>query len=209
VLSFPAGKPTGIGERGTFMNRHSLPHAACLLALLAGISLLPGTGRADTKDADKKAELKPEGTLSGLMTDFKDGYMMVQLDDRDEPIKFLFGPGMTIQTLTKQQGIFPCNRINLKYKTDGDDKKVLAAEKVPGRQNGIVIGKVIKVYNNFWVSVKPENGMIEGFALGGAAKNAGDVLKSLKPGDLVAIKYTTDGERHRIAQIEVKPAAEK
>ena len=51
--------------------------------------------------------------------------------------------------------------------------------------------------------------MIEGFALGGNNKAAADTLKSLKPGDLVAIKYATDFERHRIQQIDVRPAATK
>jgi len=190
------------------MNRHSLQCAACPLLLLLCISLLPGIGHADPKAPDQKAGLKPEGLASGLMTDFKEGYMIVQLDDQDEPIKFLFGPGMTIPTLTKS-GVFPCNRINFKYKTDGDDKKVLAVEKVPGRQTGIVIGKAIKVYNDFWVSVKPQNGMIEGFALGANGKAIGEVLKTVKPGDLVAIKFTTDFERHRIVDMEVKPAPAK
>jgi hypothetical protein len=54
--------------------------------------------------------------------------------------------------------------------------------------------------------------MIEGFALNGPpekAKPASDILKSLNPGDMVAIKYATDFERHRILQIEVKPAPAK
>jgi hypothetical protein len=190
------------------MNRQSLRHAGFSLLLLLGVSLLAGVVRGDQKDSDKKGPLKPEGVASGLMTDFKDNYMMVQLDDQEEPIKFIFGPGLSIPAITKQ-GIFPCNRINFKYKTEGDDKKVLAAEKLAGRPNGVVIGKAIKVYNNFWVSVKPTNGgMIEGFALG-ASKGPADVLKTVNPGDLVAIKYATDFERHRILQMEVKPAPAK
>ena len=191
------------------MNRHSAQHVFCFVPLLLGVALLPGILRgADSKDADKKGDLKPAGQISGLMIDFKSDYMLVQLDDRDEPTKFLFGPGVTIPVLTKH-GIFPCNRITLKYKSDGDDKKVVDAVKLPGRQAGIVVGKVIKVYNDFWVSVKPKEGMIEGFALGGNNKAAADTLKSLKPGDLVAIKYATDFERHRIQQIDVRPAATK
>ena len=191
------------------MHRHPLPCAARLIVALLAVSLLPPALRgADAKAPDKKPELKPEGVTSGLMTDFKKEYMVVQLDDQDEPIQFYFTPGMSIQTLTKQ-GIFPCNRINFKYKTDGNDKIVLAAEKLGGRSGGIAIGTVIKVYNDFWVSIKPTNGdMIEGFALGGNAQIK-PILHSLNPGDLVAIKYTTDFERHRIVQMEVKPAGRK
>jgi hypothetical protein len=190
------------------MNRHSRLHAAFSIIVALCLSLAAGHVYADSKDPDTKGTLKPEGVASGLMTDFKDNYMLVQLDDQEEPIKFVFGPGITIPVLTKH-GIFPCNRISFKYKTDGDDKKVVDAQKIPGKQGGIVIGTVIKVYNNFWVSVKPKNGMIEGFALGGGGKDSAEVLKSLNPGDLVAIKYATDFERHRIQQIEVKPAPAK
>jgi len=51
--------------------------------------------------------------------------------------------------------------------------------------------------------------MIEGYALNGPpekTKAVSDILKSLNPGDLVAIKYATDFERHRILQIEVRPS---
>jgi len=179
------------------------------MILLLGVSLMPGIVRADKTgktDPSKPAELKPQGTVSGLMTDFKNDYMLVQLDDQPEPIKFMFGPGISIPVLTKH-GIFPCNRISFKYKTDGGNKVILDADKLPGRQSGVAIGKVIKVYNDFWVSVKPNDGMIEGFALGANADQNKAILKSLNPGDLVAIKYSTDFERHRIVQMEVKPAA--
>lgn len=195
------------------MERQLRPHAAFPLLLLIGLSLLAGIVRADPKDTGKKGALKPEGSVTGLMTDFKNDYMLVQLDDQDEPTKFLFGPGITIPVLTKHF-IFPVDRITLKYKTEGEDKKVLDVVKVPGQKNGIVIGKAIRVYNNFWVSVKPDDGgMIEGFALNGDAAKEGkavsDILKSLNPGDRVAIKYATDFERHRILKIDVRPAKAK
>jgi len=123
------------------MNRHLLPHAAFPLLLLLGVSLLAGIVRADQKDPDKSGALKPEGTISGLMTDFKNDYMLVQLDDQDEPTKFLYGPGIALPALTKRN-IFPVDRITPKYKTEGDDKKVLAVEKVPGKQAGSSSGKL-------------------------------------------------------------------
>ncbi|HET6249823.1 MAG TPA: hypothetical protein VFE47_19190 [Tepidisphaeraceae bacterium] len=192
------------------MNRFISARGTFLAFILTGLLLAPAIIQADDKGTEKKA-LKPQGTISGLMVDFKNDYITVQLDDQDEPTKFLYGPGITLQSLTKR-GIFPVDRVNVKYKTDGDDKKVLAIEKVAGKASGVIIGKVIKVYNNFWVAVKPANGMIEGFALNGPGvdKTPGfTVLKSLNPGDQVAIKYATDFERHRILQIEVKPAPAK
>jgi hypothetical protein len=86
---------------------------------------------------------------------------------------------------------------------------------VAGKQSGVIVGKVLKVYNNFWVAIKPANGgMIEGFALNFPPekfKQSHDLIKTLQPGDTVAIKYATDFERHRILQMEVKaqPKASK
>jgi hypothetical protein len=193
------------------MNRQLFPRAACPLLILFGVALLTGTVGADPKDPDKKGASKPRGTVSGIMTDFKNDFLLVQLDDQDEPTKFLYGPGITQKALANRH-IFPIDRVNLKYKTEGDDKQVVAIEKVPGKPTDVIVGKVIKVYNNFWVSVKPDHGMIEGFALNGSPEKtrpASDILKSLNPGDLVAIKYATDFERHRILQIDVKSAPAK
>ena len=81
-----------------------------------------------------------------------------------------------------------------------------------GKPQGVVIGEVLKVYNNFWVAVKPKNGNIDGYALQWPPekyKQSHDLIKTLKPGDIVAIRYTTDSERHRILQMEVKPASSK
>lgn len=192
------------------MNRRSLL-SACPLIVIFGLALFAGFARADSKDSDKKSELKPAGVVGGLMTDFKNDHMVVQLDDQDEPINFFYASGITQPGLANQH-IFPVDRINLKYKTEGDKKIVVAVEKVPGRANGVIIGKVLKVYGNFWVAVQPKEGMIEGFALNQSPDKptaVSDTLKSLNPGDLVAIKYATDFERHRILQLEVKPAPAK
>jgi hypothetical protein len=155
-----------------------------------------------------KSAVKAKDTASGLLTDFKDDSITVLLDGDDEPTKFLLGNGISKQDLTKRQ-IFPVDRVNLKFKLDGEDRKLVAIEKVPGRPTGVAVGKVIKVYNNFWIAVKPNNGgMIEGFALNWPPekfKQSHDLIKTLKPGDVVAIKYATDFERHRILQIELKP----
>ena len=112
------------------MNRHSPQRASSSFLFCLASRFCRAFCAPDSKDPDKKTDLKPEGTISGLMIDFKSDYMLVQFDDRDEPTKFLFGPGVTIPVLTKH-GIFPCNRITLKYKSDGDDKKVLDAVSCP------------------------------------------------------------------------------
>lgn len=176
-----------------------------LLVLSLLIVLMPGAARGDGSDSG--TAIKTDGTASGLMVDFNDASITVQLDNEDQPTKYLLGNGITKKDLTNRH-IFPVDRVNLKYKLDGDDRKLVAIEKIPGRTSGVVVGKVIKVYNNFWVSVKPSNGgMIEGFALNYPPekfKQSHDLIKTLQPGDTVAIRYATDFERHRILQMELK-----
>jgi hypothetical protein len=157
------------------------------------------------KDSGKTAS---KDVVSGLLIDVKDDGIIVQHDGEADTTKYLYGGAITKAALLKQN-IFNVDRVNVKFKADGDTRTLVAIEKVPGKQSGVIIGEVIKVYNEFWVAVKPKNGMIEGFALNGPpdkVKPALDILKSLNPGDIVAIKYGTDFERHRILQIEVKPA---
>ena len=61
-------------------------------------------------------------------------------------------------------------------------------------------GTVVKVYNNFWVEVKPRNGLADAYAPGANYNDKAfmEKLRGLKPGDSVTITFTTDGERHRI-----------
>jgi hypothetical protein len=187
------------------MQRRSFSIVACAISLLIAVA---GLGRIAAADDAKNAAAKTSGTGSGLITDFKPDSITIQIDGDDAPTKFDYGPGVTQKALTTAH-IFPVNRINFKWKLNGDNKEIDALQKVPGKQSGVVIGTVIKVYNDFWVSVKPINGnMIEGFALGGnSAAGSKDILKSLNPGDTVGIRYITDFERQRIQQIQVKPGS--
>jgi hypothetical protein len=151
------------------------------------------------------------GTVGGLLIDVLDDGVTVVVDGDEEPTKYVFGSGLDKQSILKR-AIFNVNRVNVKYKVDGDKHIVVAIERVVGRRDGVVIGEVLKVYNNFWVAVRPKEGQIDGYALQWPPekfKQSHDLIKTIKKGDLVAIKYTTDGERHRILQMEVKPAPSK
>ncbi len=131
------------------------------------------------------------------------------MDGQDEPTKFLIGDGTEKASLGVLKTVFNVNRVRLRFESDGDSKRLIAIERIMGRPTGVVTGEVIKVYNNFWVAIKPKDGPPDGYAITWPpekAKASAEVLKSLNPGDTVTIHYGTD-ERHRILQIEVKPAA--
>lgn len=65
-------------------------------------------------------------------------------------------------------------------------------------------GVVVKVYNEFWVEVKPKKGPSDAYAPGANYNNKAfmEKLKGLKPGDSVTIKFYTDFERHRILTLQ-------
>jgi hypothetical protein len=192
------------------MSRHAFSSAALSLALL-GTFFLGSKALAAPKDSAKDAP-KTTGTASGLIVDMKKEFMTVQHDGEAEPTKYLYANGAGMETLTHKMNIFGVDRVNIKYKLEGEDRRITAIEKVPGKSQGVIVGEVVKVYNNFWVAVKPKTGMIEGFALNWPPekfKQSHDLIKTLNPGDQVAIKYGTDFERHRILQMEVRPAQSK
>lgn len=185
------------------MHLPSRPRATAFMAVVSLLFLATALHADDTS----KSHNTVKTTVGGLLTDFNDKGVTIQIDDEDQPTTFLYDGNITKEALTHTQ-IFPVDRVNIKFKIDGDDKKLVSISKVPGKASGVVIGKVLKVYNNFWVAVKPNNGgAIEGFALNWPPekfKQSHDLIKTLQPGDTVAIQYATDFERHRILKMELK-----
>jgi hypothetical protein len=147
--------------------------------------------------ADKDAEKEP-GKVAGILIDKKDDSITVKADGEDEPVKYVVGNGAVAGAL---KGIFNASRVQLTYKNDGDSRQLLSIKKQVLKNSGTVTGTVVKVYNEFWVEVKPKDGPSDAYAPGGNNYNDKDFmakLKGLKPGDSVTITFTTDAERHRI-----------
>ena len=61
----------------------------------------------------------------------------------------------------------------------------------------------VKVHNEFWIEFKPKTGPADAFAPGANYNDKEFMarLKSLRQGDSVTIKYSTDFERHRIESL--------
>jgi hypothetical protein len=67
----------------------------------------------------------------------------------------------------------------------------------------------VKVWNDFWVEVKPRNGPPDAYAPGSNYKDKEFMakLRGLKKGDSVTITFTTDSERHRILRLRINEKA--
>lgn len=154
---------------------------------------------------------KKDGKVSGIMIDKKDDWITVKADGEDEPIKY-FLPKTADKKLNENfKSAFNACRVQLTYMKDGDTRQLTSIKRQINKTEGTMTGTVVKVYNDFWVEVKPKEGVNDAFAPG---RNYNDKefmakLRGLKAGDTVTIKYNTDFERHRILSMQVIEKKEK
>ncbi len=155
--------------------------------------------------ADKPAQ---GGKVAGIYFDKKDNYITVKADGEEEPVKYLIDPADK-RLAEAFKSIFGAARVQLTYKQDGDDRRLITIKKQVLRTTGTVTGIVVGFHNNFWLEVKPKNGVADAYAPGANYKDKQfmDLLKSLQPGDSVTITFNTDFERHRI--LSLRKNAEK
>ena len=161
--------------------------------------------RNGTPAAGAKAS-EQGGKVAGILIDREAGWITVKADGEDRPVKYVFDPAD--RNLKKAfQATFNACRVQLTYKDEGDARRLVSIRRQILRESGTVTGTVVKVYNNFWVEVKPPKGVADAYAPGANYndKEFMDGLKGLKPGDSVTILFTTDFERHRIQAMRVNP----
>jgi len=157
---------------------------------------------------DKGAAGK-DGNVAGILIDKKDNVLTVKADGEDEPAKYVVDKSNK-NLVDSLKGIFDACRVQLTYKKDGDARQLVSIKRQVLKPSGTVTGEVVKVYNDFWVEVKPKTGLADAYAPG--FENWKDKefmarIKALKPGDSVTITFTTDFERHRIKTMKVNAAS--
>jgi len=188
------------------MVRHRL-----VSATLCGIALLSSLGASSRLSAADNEKPK-SGVISGIVVDANnkgEKSITVRPDGADEPVKYVYGANLdakSMEALTKT--IFTVGRVRLSYKMDGDTARLVSIEKLVGQQTGVVYGQVLFTHG-WWLELKPTNGPPEGYAATYPKEKwqqTEEQIKTLSKGDIVGIKFVTDGERHRIVQLEKKPA---
>jgi hypothetical protein len=178
-----------------------------ILALVCAFTSIsaPGTARAD----DSKPAPPKKTVVSGIYCDRKDNkgnVLTFMADGEDEPREYTL-EGADKKTLDGMGKIFSNCRMKIAYTQDGEVRHIVAVEKSVTKPTGVFVGEVMFVQNNFWLAVKPKNGPPDAFALNQDPAKGGpivELLKSLQKGDVVAIKYATDFERHRILDMQKK-----
>jgi hypothetical protein len=166
----------------------------CAVMLFGVLGSPPVAPSADKDDA---------GKVAGILIDKKGDWITVKADGEDEPVKYIIGSDKKVTDALKS--IFNAGRVQLTYKKDGDSRQLVSIKRQILKASGTVTGVVVKVYNEFWVEVKPKNGLSDAYAPDATNYKNKDFmakLKGLQPGDSVTIKFTTDGERHRIETLK-------
>jgi hypothetical protein len=166
--------------------------AIMIFAVLGSPPVAPAADKDDT------------GKVAGILIDKKDNWITVKADGEDEPIKYLVGDGDKKVT-DALKSIFGASRVQLTYKKDGDSRQLVSIKRQVLKASGTVTGVVVKVYNDFWVEVKPKNAVSDAYAPDATNYNNKDFmakLKGLQKGDSVTIMFTTDSERHRIVTLK-------
>ncbi len=151
-----------------------LPTLLCVVTLFA---ILGSSAPAADKDT-----AKTEGKVAGIMIDKKDDWITVKADGEDEPVKYLVADSH--KDVTKaMKSIFNASRVQLTYKKAGDSRQLVSIKKQILKASGTVTGKVVKVYNDFWVEVKPKGGLADAYAPGANYndKTFMENLRGLKP----------------------------
>ena len=83
----------------------------------------------------------------------------------DEPVKYLID-GSDKKVTESLKGIFNASRVQLTYKQEGETRQLTGMKKQVLKASGTITGNVVKVYNDFWVEVKPKSGVADAFAPG-------------------------------------------
>ncbi len=177
-----------------------------LLTLFCAVALFAMLGLPRPAPAAEKDTAPETRKVAGILIDKKPDWALVKPDGEDEPVKYLIGKGADKKLLAALKTTYDACRVQLTYKTDGDSRQLVGIRRQVLRASGTVTGTVVKVYNDFWVEVKPRNGLSDAYAPGvGNFKNKEFMakLKGLKKGDSVTISFNTDFERHRILALRI------
>jgi len=126
------------------------------------------------------------GKVAGILIDKKDTWLA---DGEDEPVKYLIAKDADKKLVKALKTIFNASRVQLTYKKDGDSRQLVSIKKQILKASGTVTGVVVKVYDQFWIEVKPKVGPSDAYAPGANYKNKDFMtkLRASKKGDSVTI----------------------
>ncbi len=180
-----------------------------LFVLLCGVILSSMLWLPVAASVAAKVAVEEKGKIAGILIEKKENWITVKADGEKEPVKYVLGKNADKKLMEAFKTVFNASRVQLTYKKVGDSRELVSINRQILKKAGTVTGVVVKVYDNFWVEIKPKDGPANAFAPGVNFKDKAfmDSLRSLKPGDSVTITYGTDFERHRILMMRINSRA--
>jgi hypothetical protein len=175
------------------------------LGLLGGAIVLAGALVANAAPA-----AQDDTAVAGILVEKKDNWITVKADGEKELVKYVFPKDADKKLAETFKGVFNACRVKLTYKKVGDERQIVGIQRQVLKKSGTISGEVVKVYDNFWVEIKPKEGLNDAFAPGFdnfKDKDFMATLRGLQAGDQVTITYDTDFERHRIQSLKVDKRA--
>jgi hypothetical protein len=142
------------------MLKRQLTVLICCAFVLLAVPWADHAALAADKDATKDG-----GKVAGILIDKNADSITVKADGEDEPVKYVIDASdKSLQAAFKS--VFNASRVQLTYKTVGDSRMLVSIKRQVLRASGTVTGEVVKLYNGFWVEVKPKNGLADAYAAG-------------------------------------------
>jgi len=182
--------------------------ASCLFTyqvdILVALVMIFGSPSTKAATAPQVAQVSTAGgSVWGIVTDKKDDWIMVKIDNEAEPIRYVIPDRADPKLIAAAKTIFTVARVHVSYTNEGDVRKLTSIKRDMSKPKGTVTGEILSVHD-FWVEVQPKDGPPDGYSPGGVAwKEMAEKLKTLKKGDVVTIKFYSDGERKRIDNLDV------
>jgi hypothetical protein len=99
-----------------------------------------------------------KGKAAGILIDRKDRTLTIRADGDDDPGKYVLPANPDAKLAAALKGLFNVQRVQITYKTNGDQREITSLVRQPGKATGTLTGTVIAVHDNFWVEVKPASG---------------------------------------------------
>jgi hypothetical protein len=177
-----------------------LPLLALCGELLLCIAVSSPLNFAADQDSAKRT-----GSISGILVAMNNNSIDVKVDDGGEnPVRYYFDNDSDKALLDALKTVSGICRVRLTCREDGNTLRLTSVAREASPATGTVTGLVVRTYG-WWIEVKPADGPPDGYLVQypfAKHKTMVDKVKAMRPGDTVAIQFTTDREGHRIESLE-------
>jgi len=177
------------------------------LYCLTLFSIMVVNPAARAEDNAQASQVTSEGgTVWGIVTDKKNDFVMLKLDNETQLVKYVVPHDADPKLVDSFKGIFPVARVHLTYINKVGMHQVVSIERDMSKSDGVVTGEFLAAHG-WWIEVKTKDGVPDGYApnWGGGPEwqSMCNKFKILRKGEIVTLHYHSDFERKRVDTLEI------